>query len=117
MTLHPYCNNCGWRKGGVDSWDGNACKCGHREPPIPPETVILTLRKPVSKAGMRVLRTFKDRPYESQTQDRIAANALTMHTAKIIGVLVRDLFLESVGSAHEGPLYKLTDGGRERIKQ
>jgi hypothetical protein len=34
MTLHPYCNACGWRKGGVDSWNGRACKCGHSEPAI-----------------------------------------------------------------------------------
>lgn len=33
-TLHPYCQACGWRKGGPDSWDGKACKCGHREPSI-----------------------------------------------------------------------------------
>ncbi len=35
--LHPFCNKCGWRKGGLDSWDGKACKCGHYEPPFPPE--------------------------------------------------------------------------------
>ena len=28
--LHPLCYACGWRKGGADSWDGTACKCGHR---------------------------------------------------------------------------------------
>lgn len=33
-TLHPYCYTCGWRKGGMDSWDGRACKCGHAAPPI-----------------------------------------------------------------------------------
>lgn len=32
--LHPYCQLCGWRKGGVDSWDGVYCKCGHSEPAI-----------------------------------------------------------------------------------
>lgn len=32
--VHPYCNACGWRKGGPDSWDGNRCKCGHWEPAI-----------------------------------------------------------------------------------
>jgi hypothetical protein len=32
--LHPYCNTCGWRKGGPDSWTGFACKCGHSEPLI-----------------------------------------------------------------------------------
>lgn len=32
-TVHPLCNECGWRKGGVDSWDGNSCKCKHSEPP------------------------------------------------------------------------------------
>lgn len=31
-VLHPFCNKCGWRKGGVDSWDGRACKCGHSAP-------------------------------------------------------------------------------------
>lgn len=24
------CHRCNWRKGGVDSWDGAACKCGLR---------------------------------------------------------------------------------------
>jgi len=33
--LHPFCNVCGWRKGGLDSWDGRRCKCGHYEPPFP----------------------------------------------------------------------------------
>lgn len=31
--MHPWCHKCGWRKGGIDSWDGNKCKCGHSEPP------------------------------------------------------------------------------------
>ncbi len=30
---HPFCQKCGWHKGGIDSWDGAKCKCGHREPP------------------------------------------------------------------------------------
>lgn len=32
-TFHPFCEICGWRKGGVDSWDGKSCKCKHAEPP------------------------------------------------------------------------------------
>jgi hypothetical protein len=32
--LRPWCQVCGWRKGGVDSWDGVKCKCGHSEPPL-----------------------------------------------------------------------------------
>lgn len=32
--FRPFCKDCGWRKGGVDSWDGKACKCGHTELPI-----------------------------------------------------------------------------------
>lgn len=32
--VHPYCKACGWRKGGVDSWDGFNCKCGFSEPAI-----------------------------------------------------------------------------------
>jgi len=36
--LHPFCNECGWRKGGRDSWNGRACKCGFYEPPFSAET-------------------------------------------------------------------------------
>lgn len=32
--LHPFCNVCGWRKGGLDSWNGRACKCGDMSPPF-----------------------------------------------------------------------------------
>jgi hypothetical protein len=32
--LRPFCRACGWRKGGPDSWNGKACKCGHSEPPM-----------------------------------------------------------------------------------
>lgn len=32
--LHPYCNKCGWRKGGIDSWNGRACKCGNSAAPF-----------------------------------------------------------------------------------
>lgn len=32
--LHPWCDRCGWRKGGVDSWNGRACKCGQSLPPL-----------------------------------------------------------------------------------
>jgi len=32
--LRPYCTVCGWRKGGVDSWDGRACKCKLTAPPL-----------------------------------------------------------------------------------
>lgn len=33
MRVDPYptfrwCRICGWAKGGKDSWDGRACKCG-----------------------------------------------------------------------------------------
>ena len=34
QMVRPYCQKCGWRKGGPDSWNGGACKCGHREGPI-----------------------------------------------------------------------------------
>jgi len=33
-TIHPNCQDCGWRKGGPDSWNGTACKCGHHAQPI-----------------------------------------------------------------------------------
>lgn len=36
--LHPFCNVCGWHKGGIDSWDGRRCKCGDYEPPMKPMT-------------------------------------------------------------------------------
>ena len=34
LKLHPMCSACGWRKGGADSWNGKACKCGRWEPPL-----------------------------------------------------------------------------------
>jgi len=45
-ALHPFCNTCGWRKGGVDSWNGAVCKCGHQEPPIKTiEDIVEQVRK------------------------------------------------------------------------
>lgn len=41
--VRPFCKVCGWRKGGIDSWDGAACKCGLTEPPIPPVAEIIAL--------------------------------------------------------------------------
>ena len=32
--VRPLCRVCGFAKGGLDSWDGQACKCGLTEPPI-----------------------------------------------------------------------------------
>ena len=32
--LRPLCEKCGWAKGGLDSWNGHACKCGEYAPPI-----------------------------------------------------------------------------------
>jgi hypothetical protein len=29
LALRPVCQSCGWRKGGLDSWNGTVCKCGH----------------------------------------------------------------------------------------
>lgn len=43
--LHSYCQDCGWRKGGPDSWDGLACKCGHSAPAMTP---VLTDEEPTS---------------------------------------------------------------------
>ncbi len=34
VRLRPFCKTCGWRKGGADSWNGAACKCGHSASPI-----------------------------------------------------------------------------------
>jgi hypothetical protein len=31
-VLRPYCQDCGWRRGGPDSWDGARCKCGVSSP-------------------------------------------------------------------------------------
>jgi len=32
LSLRPFCYVCNWRKGGLDSWNGHACKCGHQAP-------------------------------------------------------------------------------------
>ena len=43
--LHPFCKECGWRRGGADSWDGKTCKCKLWEPPIKRfEATILPLK-------------------------------------------------------------------------
>jgi hypothetical protein len=36
--FYPFCTVCGWRKGGIDSWDGYRCKCklSAMPQPIPP---------------------------------------------------------------------------------
>jgi hypothetical protein len=31
MKWHPMCTRCGWRMGGLDSWDGARCRCGKSE--------------------------------------------------------------------------------------
>lgn len=36
--LHPLCRRCGWAMGGLGSWNGTACKCGHQSPPMQPLT-------------------------------------------------------------------------------
>lgn len=35
VPFYPFCGVCGWRKGGMDSWDGYRCKCGHSTMPKP----------------------------------------------------------------------------------
>lgn len=32
--IYPLCKTCGWRMGGIDSWNGLACKCGKMSSPI-----------------------------------------------------------------------------------
>ena len=32
LALRPMCRRCGWAQGGLDSWDGRACKCGISSP-------------------------------------------------------------------------------------
>lgn len=33
LALRPMCRKCGWAMGGVDSWNGVACRCGFRSAP------------------------------------------------------------------------------------
>ena len=49
LSLHPYCNDCGWRKGGLDSWNGVTCKCGH----VAPTFSQLLRAKPQPDAGTK----------------------------------------------------------------
>lgn len=45
--FRPFCKECGWRKGGPDSWNGVTCKCGETEPvltsadEIPPPSMLI----------------------------------------------------------------------------
>jgi hypothetical protein len=47
MRLRPFCKRCGWRKGGTDSWNGLACKCGETAAPLE----ITVYDDAVAKAG------------------------------------------------------------------
>lgn len=38
--FHPMCRTCGWSMGGLDSWDGNRCKCGKSAIGVPMEEVM-----------------------------------------------------------------------------
>ena len=51
--LRAYCNDCGWRKGGVDSWDGVKCKCGHSET----ITIHFNTKRLYSAHGQRITAT------------------------------------------------------------
>ena len=42
--LHPFCRECGWRKGGLDSWNGHACKCGFYAEPMPDVADVLPMK-------------------------------------------------------------------------
>lgn len=33
IPQYVLCRTCGWRQGGLDSWNGRACKCGHASAP------------------------------------------------------------------------------------
>ena len=68
--LHPYCQTCGWRKGGLDSWDGKLCKCGLWEPPNAPTAPATPLMHPSEVNQPRTLRCSRckevfDRPFET----------------------------------------------------
>lgn len=62
--LHPRCQTCGWRKGGVESWSGSACKCGNWEPPISPTATVhpSDINQPPTLRCGRCLEVF-DRPF------------------------------------------------------
>lgn len=48
-ALHPMCPKCGWRKGGRDSWNGAACKCGETAPAMPTEGAqVIPITRPKS---------------------------------------------------------------------
>lgn len=49
VALHPYCQKCGWRKGGIDSWDGARCKCS-RDNTAPPMLALEAEIVPISGA-------------------------------------------------------------------
>lgn len=65
QLLHPFCNTCGWRKGGIDSWDGRACKCGHYEPAFP------LYREAAVAIGMTPSKSNRHADHEKSDDDRL----------------------------------------------
>lgn len=40
QMFYPMCRTCGWSMGGLDSWDGNRCRCGTSVPGVPLDEVM-----------------------------------------------------------------------------
>lgn len=38
--FYPMCRTCGWSMCGLDSWDGNRCRCGTSVPGVPLDEVM-----------------------------------------------------------------------------
>jgi hypothetical protein len=51
--LRPFCQVCNWRKGGPDSWDGRACKCGLTKPPMADTAMVIDIWEGAKDAANR----------------------------------------------------------------
>lgn len=59
---HPFCTICGWRKGGVDSWDGERCKCGMSAPALE----VDSYGRPLTEAEKATGTTWRRPPQEER---------------------------------------------------
>jgi hypothetical protein len=79
MPSDPYperkwCPVCGWRKGGEDSWNGVACKCGHS----------IDFQRILAEAAKRKQAKDAAKPYVQRMIENGRCFVCTMHVEKCV---------------------------------
>lgn len=123
-ALHPFCKVCGWRKGGSDSWDGKACKCGLYEKPItviPNQAEIIPMKQSANPTARPwKLTTDRDPSEITDSRGRIVAQPfyacnVPYHEAKANAALIVQAVNERDGLI--AILREIVNTGRAKARQ